>query len=45
MLNELLSKAGFELISEGIKALWTPDSDAEKACIEFGRKFASDIKN
>ena len=44
ILNELVSKAGFDLVSEGIKVLWTPDDEGMKECIEFGRKFASGIK-
>jgi len=44
MLNDLVSKAGFELTSEGIKVLWTPDDEGRKQCIEFGRKFAADVK-
>jgi len=44
MLNDLVSKAGFELTSEGIKVLWTPDDEGKKQCVEFGRKFAADVK-
>lgn len=43
MMNESLQKAGFELIGDGVKALWTPDSDAEKACIEFGKNFVLNL--
>lgn len=43
MMNELLQKAGFDLVGDGIKALWTPDGEAEKACIEFGKNFAANI--
>jgi flavorubredoxin len=38
MLNEDLKKAGFEVVDEGIKALWNPDEDALKACYELGQK-------
>jgi len=44
MLNDLVQKAGFELVNEGIKVLWTPDEDAKNLCIEFGKNFASTIK-
>jgi len=44
MLNELITKSGFELVSDGIKVLWTPDNEGMKQCIEFGRKFAADVK-
>ncbi len=44
MLNELAAKAGFDLVSEGIRVLWTPDDDGMKQCIEFGRKFAESVR-
>jgi flavorubredoxin len=44
MLNELVQKAGFELISDGIKVLWTPDEEAKNQCIEFGKSFVSKLK-
>jgi flavorubredoxin len=43
MMNESLQKAGFELVGDGVKALWTPDSDAEKGCVEFGKNFVSGL--
>lgn len=44
MLNELAVKSGFDLVSDGIKVLWTPDNDGMKQCIEFGRKFAESTR-
>ena len=44
MLNDLAAKAGFTVVSDGIKALWTPDEKAAGECVEFGRRFASDVK-
>ncbi len=44
MLNELAQKAGFELKNDGIKVNWTPDDEAKKLCIEFGKKFADSVK-
>lgn len=44
VLNELIQNAGFELKNEGIRVLWTPDEDARKLCIEFGKSFASTVK-
>ncbi len=37
MIREGLVSAGFALIGDGIKALWNPDDDSVKACIDFGR--------
>ena len=43
IMNEQLKSAGFELTGEGIRAMWTPDGEAEKACIEFGKNFIQSI--
>lgn len=37
VLNGLLSDAGFEVITDGLKNLWNPDEDAKKAAQEFGK--------
>ncbi len=42
MINELLEKAGFEVIDEGIKALWNPNNEAINNCINYGRKIAGE---
>jgi flavorubredoxin len=44
MLNELVKNAGFELVNDGLRVLWNPDSEAVKQCIEFGKNFAQAIK-
>lgn len=44
VLNELVKTAGFELVNDGLKVLWNPDSEAVKQCIEFGRNFAQSVK-
>ena len=44
VLNELVKSAGFELVNDGLKVLWNPDSDAVKQCIEFGKNFAETTK-
>ncbi len=38
-ITEELKKAGFEVVNDGIKTLWTPDQDVTKQCIEFGKQF------
>lgn len=32
-----LGKAGFEVVSDGIRELWNPDEDALNRCRNFGR--------
>jgi anaerobic nitric oxide reductase flavorubredoxin len=41
MINNKLVEGGFELLNEGIKSQWNPDSEAIKACIVFGKEIAS----
>ncbi len=43
MISEGLQSAGFECIGDGIRALWNPDDDAVKACVDFGRKVAGEL--
>ena len=43
VLNELIKNAGFELVDDGLRVLWNPDSEAVEKCIEFGRNFAGKI--
>jgi flavorubredoxin len=40
VLNDLLEKAGFSIINDGIRALWNPTDDALKECQAFGKKIA-----
>ena len=37
-MTEFLKKAGFEIMNEGIKQMWTPDQEMKKQCIEFGKQ-------
>lgn len=37
LITEELKKAGFEIISDGIKSMWTPDEDTLETCIQFGK--------
>ncbi|MDH4271489.1 MAG: flavodoxin domain-containing protein, partial [Candidatus Aminicenantes bacterium] len=41
MINEGLQKAGFELVSDGIRAEWSPDDEALKKCRDFGKEIAA----
>lgn len=36
-MNKLLVASGFELINDGIRALWVPDGQAEEACRTYGK--------
>jgi flavorubredoxin len=40
VLNTLLEDAGFEIIHEGLRSYWNPDTKTEKAAINFGKELA-----
>ncbi|NLV49540.1 MAG: anaerobic nitric oxide reductase flavorubredoxin [Clostridiales bacterium] len=40
VINEMLSGAGFNLISEGLRINWNPDEDAEAQAVEYGKTIA-----
>lgn len=42
-ITEELSKAGFEIIQDGIRELWNPDEEAVKRCMDFGVDIAEKI--
>ncbi|MFA5522747.1 MAG: anaerobic nitric oxide reductase flavorubredoxin [Tissierellales bacterium] len=37
ILNGMLEDAGFELVNEGLRALWNPDAQREEEAFEFGK--------
>ena len=37
LIAEELRKSGFEVVNDGIRCMWTPDSETEKELIEFGK--------
>lgn len=43
MITDGLKLAGFDLAGDGIRALWNPDDDTVKACIDFGRKIGMSL--
>lgn len=42
-ISEVLGKAGFALVNDGIRTLWVPDALAEKDCVAFGEQFAKSL--
>ena len=44
VLSDALAEAGFEVLDEGIRALWNPDGEALKAAREYGKAFAAKVK-
>lgn len=43
IINEELKKSGFDVVNEGIKALWNPDDEALEQCVEFGRTLGQSL--
>ena len=43
IINEELKKAGFEVLNEGIKALWNPDESSLHECIDFGKDISESL--
>jgi flavorubredoxin len=45
LISEKLASAGFEVVGDGLKVLWNPDGESVAKCVEYGKKFATDISN
>jgi flavorubredoxin len=43
VLSENLRSAGFEVVGEGFKALWSPDEQAMTEAVDYGRQIARDL--
>lgn len=43
-IGEALNKAGFEVIDDGVRLLWTPDDEGLAQCRELGKKLAKSIE-
>ncbi len=44
IISERLKDAGFQLLNDGIRATWNPDSEAIDNCIRFGREIGLNLK-
>lgn len=40
VINGLMADAGFEVVGEGFRNQWNPDTDAQQAAIDFGKTIA-----
>ncbi len=43
ILSESMKSAGFEIINEGLKVMWQPDTDAKNQCTEYGKAFVASL--
>jgi len=44
IISEGLKECGFELINEGLRTTWNPDSTAIDQCIAFGQQVVGDVQ-
>lgn len=44
IITEELKKAGFEVIDNGVKALWNPDQESLDKCFEIGKHFGENLR-
>ena len=43
LITEILKKAGFTVVDDGLKALWNPDEASRTACVEYGKNFVKKL--
>ncbi len=43
IISDNLTSAGFELVDDGVKAMWNPDNDNVNQCVEYGKLFADKV--
>ena len=43
IISENLTSAGFELVDDGVKAMWNPDNENVNRCVDYGKLFADKV--
>jgi anaerobic nitric oxide reductase flavorubredoxin len=43
LISESLRSAGFDLVDDGIRVMWNPDSSSIEKCAEYGKQFAMNL--
>ena len=43
IISGVLEASGFDIIDEGLRVMWNPDDEGITKCVEFGKKFATDV--
>ncbi len=43
IISDNLTSAGFELVNDGIRAMWNPDGENMAKCVEYGRQIAGNV--
>ena len=45
LISETLKVSGFEVVDDGIRALWNPDDEHTTKCFEYGKQLAGKVKS
>jgi flavorubredoxin len=45
LISETLKASGFELVDDGIRALWNPDDENTTKCFEYGKQLAGKVNS
>jgi flavorubredoxin len=45
LISETLKASGFEVVDDGIKALWNPDDENTTKCFEYGKHLAGKVNS
>jgi flavorubredoxin len=45
IISDNLTSAGFELVDDGVKAMWNPDDENVNKCVEYGKLFAGKVSS
>jgi flavorubredoxin len=43
IISDFLESAGFEVVDEGIRAMWNPDDENKTKCVEYGRQLTGKL--
>ncbi len=43
IINALLKGSGFDVVGEGLRVMWNPDSESMAKCFEYGRQFSLNV--
>jgi flavorubredoxin len=43
IISGVLEESGFDVIDKGLRVMWNPDDEGITKCVEFGKRFATDV--
>jgi flavorubredoxin len=45
VISDKLEQGGFELLNEGLRVQWNPDTQAKEDCFDFGKTLGEALKS